>query len=170
MTETPASCKPCCYQTLHYLPSWSAHSLTYRTYISSFISWQQLKPQQPKTWPSWLLLWKLHIFFRGMHNPKSPMLVKLFFLLTICTHIHTSQTCSLAILYFTLNFPAAALPPALSTTTPSDELMDQGTGSTQKELPGLNRHQCNPSLTCAHQMAGPGTSQNLIPWCCYLSV
>lgn len=48
-----------------------ADLLTAWTYISSFISWQQLKPQPPKTKPSWLLLWKFHIFFRGMHNEVS---------------------------------------------------------------------------------------------------
>lgn len=77
-------------------------------------------------------------------------------------------------LYFTtnltLNFSVAASPPALSTTALTEELMGQGTESTQKELPGLNRHQPNVSLTRAHQMAGPGTSHNLIPWCWYLSV
>lgn len=76
-------------------------------------------------------------------------------------------------LYFTinltLNVPVAASPPALSTTSPTEELMDLGTGSTQKELLGLNRHQYNLSLTRARQMPGPGTSQNLIPWCCYLA-
>lgn len=96
-----------------------------------------------------LLLCKFHIFFRGC-TMKSPMLAKLFFANNLYfpyTHPRRVFPWNAAFHYTShTQILSCSITTSPSATSPTEELMDQGAGSTQKELPGSNRHQCNLRL------------------------